>query len=130
MYEFEQINGGYYVTELGISMQMWLNLYVTPDLGDPSTWEDERKKYSKTKKAWQEVADYAKSKAEALSVDIDKYQQYEAEGLTYSEVTLRTTGQARSEVSDNPYDASEDLMFLYGAIRDLYEFIFEVRCLK
>lgn len=128
MLKFAHINDGYIVAELDISMQMWLDLYVTPDLGDPSTWEDENKKYSRKKEGWMELTEVAEHRAQVLLQDVEKSRQYEDDGLTYREVTLRTTGRETSmDITNNKYDASEDLMYLYSQISRLYEFIFDVR---
>ena len=49
----------------------------------------------------------------------------EARGLTYSEVTAELTGAplAAAEGSDEKYHASEDLMFLFGSLAELWRLI-------
>src|SRR5579872_1828505 len=120
--EFKPYNEGYFVTELDIPMQMWLGLYVEPRLDDPSTWEDDHKLFSKQKEGWLELADKAKMLTREVYGQVAECLQYEAHGLTYREVALGKTGRVPSQVTDNKYDASEDLAFLHRQLTELYTF--------
>jgi hypothetical protein len=122
--------GSHYVTELDISTQMWLELYTEPVPGDPSTWEDEHKLFSKTKAEWEVISAKAELRVHLLRRDVERCIQNEDNGLTYREVTSLLTGEeAHPLITDNKYDAAEDLMFLYSQLSLLYAFILEVRCL-
>jgi hypothetical protein len=55
---------------------------------------------------------------------------YEAAGLTHKQVTTAITGKNPSDgITDKPYGADEDLVFLYGQLQILADFVYEVKCL-
>jgi len=116
--------------ELGISLQMWLDLYTEPIKNDPSTYEDENKRYTFDHATLAELTARARNKADQLQHDAFTCRGYEVSGLTYREVTI-VTGSSASSVqfhSDNAYTASEDLQFLFDSMHELWNFIFEVEC--
>jgi hypothetical protein len=126
--EFIKYSEGYYVTELDIPMQMWLGLYLEPKPGDPNTWEDEHRKYSRLRSEWEDLIPIALREADKMLVQASQCHQYEDDGLTYREVARLVNDKEPSiHVTNSKYDASEDLMFLYNSIGKLYTFVFEAR---
>jgi hypothetical protein len=112
--------------ELGINTQMWCELYAAPIQGKPDTYEDEHKQFVFDRIRYQEVRAKLLKKSQELHGDIYRNMGYEAAGLTYSQVTWAMGQIPLDTVTDNKYTATEDLQFLYQALAEIWECLFEL----
>jgi hypothetical protein len=120
-----------YKVQLSICMQMNLDLYVEPIPGEPDTYEDEHKEFIFDRAELQNLVTKAKTKSMSMQFDVFKCMGYEAAGLSYQQLhTLLTyEGLDHEGITDKPYTASEDLVFLYSQLHILWDFVYEVECL-
>lgn len=118
-----------YTLQLCIVLQMELGLYVTPVSGQPETYESEEKLYTKTAEELQQLVAVALEAVKKYKDAAKHCETFEELNLTHRTVTwlLTSDGDIADDVSDMPYIADEDLMFQYGMLHILYEFIFTVR---
>lgn len=114
--------------ELGINVQMYAGLYVEPIQGVESTYEDEHKKFTMNADEYGRIKSTLDHKSKELQRDVFTCIGYEASGLTYKEVTLSMRREDPADVHDRKYTASEDLAFLYSALAEISDCIFELEC--
>ncbi len=114
--------------ELGINVQMWAGIYTEPVEGKPDTHEDEHKRYVFNRNKYEEVKVQLLKQAEKIQHDVFKCMGYEAAHLTYREVSWETGNVPSDLVTDNRYTASEDLVFLYVSLAEIWNCIFELEC--
>lgn len=126
----KQTDTNTYELKLSIVLQMELGLYVTPIPEQPETYESEEKLYIKTSEELQDLVQIALGVVKKYKSSIKHCETFEELGLTHSTVTwLVTLDEDMAEtVSDTPYTADEDLMFQYGMLSTIYDFINTVRC--
>jgi len=113
---------------LDINTQMWTDLYVTPEHDKPETYEDENKKFTLNRDQYEEIRVKLLKKTQELQTDIYKCMGYEAAGLTYSQVDWANGRIPPDGVPDHRYTASEDLMFLYSSLSEIWNCVFELDC--
>jgi hypothetical protein len=123
---------GKLVVRLGINQQMWLGVYPEPVPDKPETYEDENRMFEFTQEELQNLVGRAKHQALILVDDAQNSIALERLGATYKDVhqvmSRKNDYDAEAnlhEMTDEPYDASEDLAFLYNSASSLYSFVFE-----
>jgi hypothetical protein len=128
-FRVRKVDGGQdllYTTHMGISMQMFLDLYVEPVIGDPSTYEDENRLMIFKVDELTACLARAQEKAEEMLLDALWLKGCERRGMTMGEVVVNK-GPYRSDVPDRPYEADEDLIFHFQTLAELHEFIMYAR---
>jgi hypothetical protein len=111
---------------LSVNLQMWLGLYIEPVEDKPETYEDEQRVYVFDETELEHLREKALEKSKELQQDVFRCIGYEASGLTYKQTP---NGWASNSANgDTPYCADEDLVFLYGALQLLADFMYEVGC--
>lgn len=123
----KQVGDDQYELQLSIVLQMELGLYVTPVPGQPETYESEEKLYTKTSKELLALVQAAFEAVASYKSAVKHCETFEELALTHRTVTWIIAGDVPDDVSDEPYTADEDLMFQYGMLHTLYDFILTVR---
>ena len=122
----EQMADGTYELRLSIVLQMELGLYVTPIPDQPETYESEEKLYTRTAQDLRELVKIARVAVLKYKSAIKHCESFEELELTHRTVTWILTDDEPDAISDEPYTADEDLMFQYGMLHTLYDFIVTV----
>jgi hypothetical protein len=114
--------------ELSLNMQMWLGLYIEPDKDKPETWEDEHRVYVFDETELEHLSEKALEKSKELQQQVFTNMGYEASELSYKQLAVMQGGKPNDGITDKPYRADEDLVFLYGSLQVLADFMYEVGC--
>lgn len=111
--------------ELGICMQHDLEEYVEPDLDDPSTFENEHKPYVLDENKLLEWIVRAEEKAAEYRLSAENCIAAVRMGLSYADMYHAQTGEYPDDsITDKPFEADEDLMFIYERLYAMHSFIF------
>jgi len=122
-----------YELELSICLQMETGLYVEPVKGVPSTYEDEKRHYTLDELQLQEVIDKARFQISLYMASVQNSIALERLGATYGDVHRIMAHEEPTGFpgqSDNPFEADEDLAFLYNRLSELHLFLFELAGLR
>lgn len=121
-----------YELQLSICLQIELGVYIEPVVGAPCTYEDEERKYTFTEIQLQEVVDKARDQIRIYMTSVENSIALEHLGATYGD-THRIIAHEEPlgfPSDDKPYEADEDLMFLYNRLAELHELLFELAGLR
>lgn len=113
---------------MGINVQMWAGVYVEPIMGQPDTYEDENKHFTFDEGDYEDIRTTLVEKATELQRDVFTCMGYEAADMTHIQVALSMHRHGTEGIHDSKYTASEDLMFLYTSLSEIYNCLFELEC--
>lgn len=127
----EQVDKAF-VVRLSVNVQMYVGLYIEPEIDKPETYEDEHKRFVLTKFELSRCIDKLVLKAKEFQQSVSHSILLERAGFTYAEVHKLTTGEEPGPKgiivpSDNKYQADEDLSFMYTELGTIWTFINQAR---
>ena len=113
---------------LCLNMQHDLNQYVEPVLERPDTHENEHREYFIDDIELHAWIVGAQLKADEYRQSAGFVLALQHRGISYADVHRLNTGEEPDQqFSRNPYEADEDLMFIYERLAALHRFIFEAK---